>query len=360
MTGCVMEVADWKVSLYDLNDQEIMDISKYVDFTLELKLNDTSTLSFDIDRVEFEKLCKAVNAHPRNILYPSKTEIKVARNGHLKFGGIISTANTSFEKDSSKISVEADSYIQYFAKRLITKNYVQVDRADIAWDAIYTAQSEPNGDLGVTRGAYFTTVDSDLTCDYRDVKSIIQLYTYARPVTYDFEITPDKVFNVYPRLGSDKPHIELVYPQNIIKINVPRNSHTLYNRIIGLGSGIGEERLESVKEDVTSQITYRLQESKQTFNSVIMQDTLDQNTEGYLDQSTGVLVLPEVTVQASDLELDTTVPGDSVKVRINNSTFCDDVDGLFRIYGMKITVDRNGFENVSLNFYKPDAGGELE
>ena len=185
-------------------------------------------------------------------------------------------------------------------------------------------------------------------------------YTTYAPVTYDFEITPDKVFNTYTRLGSNKPEVELVYPQNIVSIKVPRSSDTLYNKVIGLGSGIGVERLESVKEDVTSQLTYRVQEAKQLFNSVSVQSTLDDNTQGYLDQSLGVLELPEIVVNGSEIDLDTLVVGDSVTVRIDGSTMCDDVNGLYRIYTMDISVSENNQETITLSFYNPGSGGEIE
>lgn len=355
----MLDIPEWTVSLYDLNNQEIMDISKLVNLNLNLKLNENSTLAFAIDLVQFENLCASVNIHPREVLYPSRTEVKVSRNGNLIFGGIIATADAYFGEIESTIQATADSYIQYFAKRLLSKTYSSTDRSDIAWDAIETVQSVPNGSLGVTRGVSTPTYDSDLTADYMDVKSIIQRYTYAVPTVYDYEITPGKVFNTYLRLGSDKPEVELVYPQNIIGIKVPRSSDTLYNKVIGLGSGIGEERIETTQEDVPSQEVYRVLETKKTYNSVVRIDTLIENTRGFLAQSTGVLVLPEITVANDSIDLDTLRVGDSVMVSIINSSFCDDVNGMFRIYEMKIQVDENSFETVSLSFYRPDAGGEL-
>jgi hypothetical protein len=354
------EMAEYTVILYDLANQPIMDISKYVSFSLELKLNDTSTFSFSMDGKTLESLCAAVGTTPRQVLYPARTEVKVYRNDNALFGGIISQVTPTYGVDAITLDVSADSYIQYFSKRLLNKTYSSTDRSDIAWDAIDTVQSVTYGDLGVTQGTLATTYDSDLTADYRDVKSIIKLYTYAQPTTYDFEITPDKVFNTYTRLGSDKPEIELVYPQNIISIRIPRSSDTLYNKVIGIGSGIGVERLESIQEDATSQLTYRVQESKQLFSTVSEQTTLDDNTEGVLEQSKGVLELPELSVKASDIELDTTRPGDSITVRIENSTIGDDVNGLYRIYGMSLRVDLDGNEDVSLSFYNPQSGGEIE
>jgi len=355
-----MDIPEYTVILYDLSNQPIMDISKFVNIKLNLKLNNVSTVSFTIDTLLLERLCASVGTTPRQVLYPAKTELKVYRNNLLKFGGIVSSVNTEYSENGSTISVSADSYIQYFAKRFIKKTYTSTDRSAIAWDAINTVQSVTNGDLGVTQGTLATIYSSDLTADYQDVKSIIMNYTTYAPTTYDFEITPDKVFNTYTRIGSDKPEIELVYPQNIVSIKVPRSSDTLYNKIIGIGSGIGVERLESIKQDAISQLTYRVQESKQLFNSVSDQTTLDHNTDGILVQSLGVLELPSVVINGSLIDdFDNLIIGDAVTVRIDGSTMCDDVNGLYRIYSMDIQVSENNQEQISLSFYNPDSGGEI-
>lgn len=356
----MLDIPEWTVSLYDVNDNEIMDISKFVNLRLNMRLNDNSTCEFDIDRVQFERLCASVGALPRNVLYPALTEIKVSRNDNLIFGGIVSNVTSNAGENSSTLSVTADSYIQYFATRLLNKVYTGVDRSMIAWDAIDTAQSVPNGDLGVTQGVLASTFASDLTADYRDIKSIIQLYTYAQPTTYDFEITPDKVFNTYTKLGSNRPGFELTYPGNIVSYRLPRSSDTLFNKVIGIGSGIGDERIQTIQEDANSQMTYRVRESKQLFSSVERQNTLEQNTRGFLEESRGVLVLPDVQINADAIDLDIVRVGDTLPVKVIEGTYDNDLDGMFRIYGMSIDVDENSFETIRLDFYQPHAGGELE
>lgn len=357
----MLDTPEWSVVLYDLSDQAVMDISRFVTFSYKPKLNDVHLFEFEIDLAQFEKACADINEHPRNILYPSKTELKVSRNDVLLFGGIVSKADTQFDESGAKISAAADSYLQYFKKRLLSKSYASTDRSQIAWDAINTVQAVPFGNLGITQGVLAPTYPSDLTADYRDVQSIIQLYTYAQPTTYDFEITPDKVFNTYEYLGSYRPEYELYYPGNIVSLGVPRSSDTLFNRVIGIGAGIGEERLQTdwIEDQVSSE-TYRVQESKQTFNSVERISTLEDNTNGFLKQSTGVLVLPDVRVRADAIDLDVVRVGDSLPVRCEGSKFNDDLNGDFRIYSMQIDVDDRSFETITLNFYKPDAGGELE
>lgn len=355
----MLNIPEWTVVLYDIQDQPIMDISELVDLELDIKLNDISTCSFSMNLTMFERKCASVNALPKNVLYPALTEVKVFRNGNAMFGGIVANADVEYGENDATISVTADSYLQYFAYRHVDKTYTNMDRSAIAWDAINTSQSEPNGDLGVTLGHTEVTFNSDLDADFKDVKSIIQLYTYAQPTTYDFEITPDKVFNTYLNMGSDRTYIQLIYPQNIKSIRIPRSSDTLYNRVIGLGSGIGNERLQTIRNNSNSQLKYRIRSTKETFNDVKRLNTLNNNADGVLNQSYEVQVLPEIDVNGNEVDLDILRVGDWVYVRIDGSAYSDDVDGTYRIFGMRIGVDQNNFETVSLNFFEPDNGGAL-
>lgn len=355
-----LQVPDWNVTLYNLANEPIMDISDLVNFRLTMKLNDTHTVRFYLDLAKFESRCAAINAEPKTILYPASTEIKISRNGFALFGGIISSVDSSFDINAKTLEVAADSYLEYFAHRLVSKSYDAVDRSDIAWDAIDTVQSEDYGNLGVTRGVHTDTYDSILNADYKDVKSIIQLYTYAQPTTYDFEITPDKVFNTYLKMGSDRPEIQLVYPYNIKTMRIPRSSDSLYNQIVGIGSGIGEERIQTIIKDIPSQIRYRVRENKVLYNSVIRETTLLENTTGELVQSLNVLELPEITVPADVLNLDILRVGDSIYVKCSGSTYNNDLDGMFRIYQMDISVSDDRSEDVSLKFYNPQGSGALE
>lgn len=355
----MLDIPEWEVVLLDQNNQPIMDVSDLVTFELEMVLNDIDTLRFQMNLTMFENRCADVGALPRNVLYPDLTEVKVYRNGNAMFGGIVSNTTPEYRENDAILSVSAESYLHYFSFRYLSKTYTNTDRSAIAWDAINTVQSEPNGDLGITLGHTEATFNSDLDADYKDVKSIIRLYTYAQPTTYDFEITPDKVFNTYLRLGSNRSDIRLVYPGNIRSVRIPRSSDTLYNRVIGLGSGIGNERLESIVNNVQSQMKYRIKETKETFNDVKRINTLRNNAQGILDQSYEVLALPEIEVNGNEVDLGILRVGDSINVRIDQSTFSNDVNGMFRIYNMRISIDQNRFESVSLGFYKPDSGGAL-
>ena len=363
----MLEIPEYTVELWDINGNYVLDISRFVALDIVLKLNDADVVTFNIDHKQFVTLCRSVNLTPRNVLYPAKTEVLVRRNGSILTGGSVGIANTTKNEDGTKgIAVTVDGYDKYFAKRFIKRNWTATDRSQIAWDAINDAQSVPNGDYGVVRGVHTATYASDKTADYADVKSIIQQYTYAQPTTYDYDFTPSvvagnivKTFNTYLRKGSDRPEVELVDPQNIATMNIKRSSDSLANKIIGLGAGIGDERIESIKEDATSQANYLVQEKKQLFNSVTNPDTLDENTEGVLANSHGVLVTFDGVVEPGTIDLDVVTVGDSLTVRIDDDEYNDDINGVYRIYQLKINVDLNRKEVVTPSFYSPGGGGEI-
>ena len=350
----------WSVILYDIFNQPILDITDFITIKLELNLNDVDTFECSMDLYILQKLARNAGAPIRTILYPQLSEVKVYKNGVAMFGGIVSSTQTNYQENGATIDIKADSYLQYFSTRFLNKNYTNTDRSQIAWDAIDTVQSVPNGDLGVTQGTLATVFNSDLTNDYQDVKTIIQRFTYALPTTYDFEITPDKVFNTYLRLGSDKPEIVLDYPQNVVSVSVPRAADGMANRIIGFGSGQGEERLQTIQDNTTSEIKYRIREKKITYNSVMDQSTLEDNVGGTLSQLYEILVIPQLHVNGTTFDVTSTRVGDSITAKISGSDYDDDVEGLFRINKLSIDVDENFSEDITVEFYNPNDGGALQ
>jgi hypothetical protein len=208
-------------------------------------------------------------------------------------------------------------------------------------------------DFGVTLGVDTASAgqqdDRVRTYDIQNVKDGVVNLTSLESDNFDFIFDANKVFNIYSRLGSDKPDIELVYPQNITSIVVSRDASTLANRIIGLGSGLGSERLETVATGYTSAAAYRIRERTETFNSVVEQDTLDENTFGKLAIYQDIYEVPAITVEANHLDMNNVWTGDAVNVRVDGSSFVTSINGLYRIIGIRMTIDPDMNESVSLD-----------
>lgn len=188
--------------------------------------------------------------------------------------------------------------------------------------------------------------------DLQNVKDGIINLTKLENDKFDFSFDANKVFKTYARKGSDKPDIELVYPQNIKTINTSRSAQTLANKIFALGSGIGDERIETSVLDLPSATSYRVRETTELFNSVINMPVLAENAIGVLEQKQGLYETIEVTVNNNVLDLDLIEVGDAIYIRIDKSTYVDYVNGLYRITQISIDVSQEFDENITLELEK--------
>jgi carbohydrate binding protein with CBM4/9 domain len=216
--------------------------------------------------------------------------------------------------------------------------------------------SAANRNFGITLGVDEASVDqqNDRTRNYdlQNVKDGIINLTKLEEDNFDFAFDANKVFNIWTRKGGDKPSVELVYPQNIESMTATLDAQTLYNKVYGLGAGIGEERLETSVIDEASAKTYRVRETTEMYNSVELIDTLNENAFGMLDQSKDIYDSITVTVKNNVLDLDEVETGDAIYIRVDNSTYIDYVNGLYRIIGMDINITREFDEEVKLTLVR--------
>lgn len=496
MQPIFLNTPEYTVEVWDINGVYVMDISDIIATSLSIKMevNNVEDISFALDLVQFEERCRAVGSHPRSILEPYRSEIRIRRNGNYLCGGQVVQLNINYnQQELNKIIVKCTGYLNFFKDRYISTVYRDMTYAQIARQLVTDLQSVPNliangqfyddtsgwmasgsgyiawdpdngynykgclytsnttGPNSVGGARYLMTLKAGVsytatfnakatktggtifawTPDYSDIFNITDTnwhtYTttwtqtqdsyfidfvtsattnfylddvkvtssldkpeyysfgitlgvdYASPLqqddrqrtydlqngkdgiynltklendNFDIQFTADKVMNIYARLGSDKPEIELVYPQNITSIQVTRDASTLANRVIALGSGIGSERLTSIATGYESALAYRIRERTDTFNSVIQQPTLDAHAFGRLNEYQDIYEVPAITVEANHLNLDEVQLGDAINVRIDGSTFVTTIDGMYRIMGMNINVDRDMNESISLDMEK--------
>ena len=207
----------------------------------------------------------------------------------------------------------------------------------MARNLIADTQSQTYGDFGVTLGVDLASPNQSATrtrmkeYDLQEVKDGIINLTKLENDNFDFEFTPQKVFNVYSRLGSDKPEIELVYPDNITSMTVKRDATSLYNKFIGLGSGIGDERLAFSATDNISAITYRLRERVELFNNIETLSILQDSVLGKLPIYKDIEELPSLNISTGDIDINTVKVGDAISVVINDSSYVNSINGMYRI-----------------------------
>lgn len=213
-------------------------------------------------------------------------------------------------------------------------------------------------DFGVTLGTDYASSsqqdDRVRNYDLQNIKDAIINLTKLENDNFEFKFDANKVFTTYARLGSDKPEVELVYPQTITSLTTTRDAQTLYNKIFGIGAGIGDERLEIAILDNDSSLTYRVREKAELYNSVEVLDTLTSNTYGALIEQKDMYDRVSVKVSNNTLDLNDVIVGDAIYIRVDGSTYVDYIDGMFRIVEMDLDVSQEMEESVTLTLEKWD------
>jgi hypothetical protein len=361
-----LDIPEYTVELWSSTGVYMADVSTILKSGLRIvmPLNDVEQVDFSLDLVQFEEKCARIGALPRNILDPYRTEVKIKRNGAYLLGTQVVQAQINLNNQGANtIEVRSTGYLNLFKDRYITPgvspsgsslNYTGRTYAELAQRLIIDTQSQTNGSQGVTLGPDEASLLQSMTrtraedYDNQNVKDGILNLTKLESDNFDFRFTWDKRFECFDRIGEDKPDIELVYPQNIVSMTIVRDASTLANKITGIGSGMGEERLTDTEIDATSALTYGVREKIELFNSVSNQATLDTNVNGLLPFYKDIYEIPAINVTNGAINPGEVVVGDAVQVRVEESTFVTSINDMYRIIEMSINLSNNMEENISL------------
>lgn len=228
--------------------------------------------------------------------------------------------------------------------------YDGIDAGMIAWDMINTAQTDPSGfgDMGITEGDITETVVRDRKYFNQNIgEAIINLCNVSSG--FDFEITNDKEFNVYPVKGTDlSESIIFEYGKNITDVDVTEDFINIVNRSIVLGEASDVDELRRVDRNNTDfQSMHGLRESVTSEMSVTELQTLNDKGDAVLRKYQlpllilDISVLPSSTPSIVDFSL-----GDLVRVVIKNETY--DINKEYRVFGWEVKQGNNNSETLKL------------
>jgi hypothetical protein len=362
----------YEFELWSQTGYRIADISALCqnrEYTLQR--NEAETIRFDIDVVAFEAYClnNLAGTDPKSLLSSYVTDVKVKRAGNYILGAQVvdisfsqsrdtATAGTASSGNQSALiaTVTCTGYLNFFKDRYVTAAYLATERTTIASNITMLTQSQTNGSVGVTIGGspYATGQLSDRTYQLDNVKLKLQELATLSDSPFDFAFTPQKVFQTYSKIGARRSDITLVYGGplgNVSAFSLDRSAINLYNKIYGLGSGFGASQLTSTQSDTTSQLNFYVREWIDQFNSVILQPTLDQNTIAALSVSKDILALPVVTITGKEIPINRATGvqnfiniGDRIPLKVVGHTMLNDINALYRVEKIEVTLDDNDFE----------------
>lgn len=326
----------------------------------KLVRNRVYTLDFGLDLTAFEEYCAAMNQAPRNVLEVGITDVRVKRNGKYIMGANVVDLPPSFGEDGASIQVSVDGFLSMFDYKFLSAEFKQIEATEIAWQAIALKQAEANGTFNVTKGAqYLTRKMRDRLYQDDDVKELLINLTDLVDGTFDFEFAADRSFNTYGMIGDDRPDVTVNYPAigskvtrdridiDAIRMGITRSSADLANRIIGKGSGFGDETIRHVANDPVSQQIFGVREKIVTFNNVTEKQTLIDHTEAELKKRAQILELPNFTVSGAQFDIEKIGLGSRIKVKQLRHPMYK-LDGMYRIEQIDVSLDENFAEEVTI------------
>ena len=334
-----------------INGVQVGDISRLAKSrSFTLRRNASEDLKFNMDLTAFERYCAQAGRNPLATLEPYVTDIRVKRMGEYLFGVQVVELNYNLEPGGISMEVRATGFLDLFKDRYITKTYT-ADEATAIWrDAIAETQSgEPSDDFGVVAGVqqYTTAAIRDREYVDQNVRDLLVNLTALTDGQFDFRFNYDRSYETFEQIGASRPGNKFTYPYNIKGGSVPRTALNLYNYIIGLGSGFGEEALRSIQVDAESRLNYKTRQKIVTFNSVTEQITLDDNTSAYLQRVKDILMLPSIKTDGTFCDLSIIGVGDRVPVEVQGHAAIP-LNDTYRIEQIECSLDDNDAEDISL------------
>lgn len=233
---------------------------------------------------------------------------------------------------------------RYTASKVI---YDGIDAGLIAFGMIDTSQLKPNGSFGITQGTIATTQNRDRTYYNQNImEAIVNLSDVIGG--FDFEITNDRVFNVYTIKGNDLTNsVILEYTRNLQSVSIDEDFTNPVNNAIVLGEVFGGTELSRIERiDSTSQLASKLREKVMTADDVIDLDTLNSKGDAMLAKYKVPLIKVTFELIKSSVSITSFSLGDLIRLIIKKGIYNYNND--FRIFEWEVSIDEVNTEKISL------------
>jgi hypothetical protein len=228
------------------------------------------------------------------------------------------------------------------------KRFDLVDAGEVAWTLIDESQQQANADFGITEGNIEETMDRDRSYYNQNIyEAIINLSNVING--FDFEITNNKVFNVYVLKGTDKSDdVILEYGRNITSATITEDFARITNRAIILGEADGEDELQRVeRNDTTSQGLYKLRETLSNEMNISELDTFNEKGDALLRKYKAPLFKIDVDLtKLSSPNITGFEVGDEIRLIIKEGIY--NIDRAFRVFEWEVKYDETNTETLSL------------
>lgn len=316
--------------------------------------NDSDELhcTFSLDKIR--DYSSTLGSNVKTIFSNSRNELRISKNGHVVGAGQIISSDRNIDANTREISVSAIGWFGLLARGLTDQalDYSAgvTDGGAIAVALINNIQAQTYGSLGITIGTIQTSNTQVVSYDPgKCVKDAISELSQMEG-SFDFEVTWDKVFNIYyPGIGATRPEIPLIYPGNIKKFRLTEDGTKLANLIIAQGQGTGTNKLTAYGVNTISQQVYGLRTRIFNYSDIPNMTMLQSRADADAVYYGAPISIPEIVLDGT-LGPDVTqlTIGDRLSCIAINEDGLEDFNNYFRLESYTWAVDASNMEELRL------------
>jgi len=289
------------------------------------------------------------------ILNLGVNELYIYYKESLMWAGQLVSARKIAKGDDIYWEVLAKDWVALLGKRFCgvesVREFTTTDAGVVAWTLIDEAQDLANGDFGITEGTIESSINRSSKYDKKNVLAAIrELSNQGRDgeanYGFDFEITPQKVFNVYyPYKGTIRNGVVFRYPGNCEDFEAFVDTWGIVNHEWGMGRHWTGETAIVSRSDATSQTTYKRREAIKSYNDMsvlaFLQDMVWQDIQWLKDPQ---------TIIRFEARVDNKVGINDYNVGDGVTVICDkfDIDEWLWVYERKTAIGDNDEPRVTL------------
>ena len=246
-----------------------------------------------------------------------------------------------------------DGYILFECNRTDSSTPLRVDDCYVYPTNDDATLCNMNIPLGVDTASPIQASNRQVNYELQNVKDALIDLTNMEDDNFEFEFEPDRTFNIYGRKGADKLDLEVAYPGNVDSMTISRSASNVANKIIAIGSGIGDERLQTEVYNNTSRAVIGTRESITTDSNISLESTLRSKAIGNLYDRKDPTNIPRITIKDSSINPSNIETGDVVLVETRGEHFIESTTGEYRVMKIAYTLTEDSVEQMVLTVEPP-------
>lgn len=306
--------------------------------------------------------------NPRRTLETGIHGIYVLRNYDPVWAGIL--LQTEYDEAANTLSIEANTFESWFRDRIQTRdiNVKKMDQFEIARQYVNSGGAaaamniEVDSSLsGVLRERNAFAYELNTIADELDrLSNLINGFEY-RIVPYRDPATSKlkrKLMFGYPTLTNnteETPSFLFESNRNITSSKVKFSSDDSAMRIYAIGEGEGTTQKVAIADDTAAlDAGYPRYEKSASYKGVKEHSTLVSHAHSILQENRNPNTDISISVRGNDDPyVGSYVPGDWVRIKLDNLWFPDGYDRTFRITETSVNLADSGLESVDMEFSGP-------